>query len=61
MWQDLLAAVALLLIIEGIVPFLSPQGARRIYTIIAGLNDSKLRFAGLTGMLLGLLLLNLVK
>jgi hypothetical protein len=55
--QDLLAAVALLLIIEGIMPFLNPGGSRRVMQMISQLNDGTLRFAGLTAMVLGCLLL----
>ena len=59
--HELLIAVALLLIIEGAIPFLSPDGLRKAMQQIARLNDSTLRFAGLTSMVLGCLLLYLVK
>ncbi len=60
MLQDLLAAIALLLIIEGIMPFLNPDGVRRAMQMISQLNDGTLRFAGLTAMVLGCLLLYFV-
>jgi uncharacterized protein YjeT (DUF2065 family) len=60
MWHDLLAAIALLLVIEGILPFLNPGGLRRTMLLISQLSDSTLRFAGLTSMLLGCLLLYVV-
>ena len=60
MWHDLLVAVALLLVIEGIMPFLNPAGVRRMLVLVAQMNDSTLRFGGLTSMVLGVLLLYLV-
>ena len=57
MWHDLLVAIALLLILEGIMPFLSPQGLRRTLSLLSRLSDNTLRFAGLSAMVLGCLLL----
>lgn len=57
MWHDLLAAVALVLILEGLLPFLNPDVTRRAVMKIVSLNDNTLRFAGLTSMVLGCLLL----
>ncbi len=57
MWHEFLVALALLLILEGIMPFLSPQGLRRTLTMISQLSDNMLRFAGLSAMVLGCLLL----
>jgi uncharacterized protein len=59
-WHDLLAALALLLVLEGIFPFLSPQKLRKTLAIIDQLSDQQLRFIGLTSMLLGLGLLYIV-
>jgi len=61
MWHDLLAALALVLVIEGIWPFLSPDGLRRALLLMAEQNDRSLRGAGLVSMLLGVGLLYLVK
>jgi uncharacterized protein YjeT (DUF2065 family) len=61
MWHDLLAAVALVLVIEGIMPFLNPAGVRRALLLISQMSDSTLRFVGLTSMLLGVFLLYLIK
>lgn len=61
MWQDLLVALALVLIIEGVMPFLNPEGLRKAMAIVSELSDSTLRFAGLTAMILGCLLLYLVR
>lgn len=61
MWQDLLTALALLLVIEGVLPFLNPAGLRRTLLMVSQLDDSTLRFVGLSAMLLGCLLLYAVR
>lgn len=61
MWHDLLVALALVLVIEGIVPFLSPGAMRRAMLALAEMNDATLRFAGLTVMVSGCLLLYVVR
>lgn len=60
-WQDLGVALALLLVVEGILPFANPTGLRRLLIALVELTDAQLRFAGLTSMLLGLLLLYALK
>lgn len=60
-WQDLASALALVLVIEGLIPFLNPGGMRRALALLTQLNDNTLRFAGLTSMILGILLLNLIR
>jgi uncharacterized protein YjeT (DUF2065 family) len=60
-WSDLAAALALYLVLEGIMPFLSPTALRRALSSFAGLSDTQLRIAGLASMLAGLLLLYLVR
>ena len=60
MWHDLWLAIALLLIVEGIFPFLSPEGVRKALAVIQQLNDMQLRFAGLSCMLLGVVMLYIV-
>ena len=61
MWQDLLVALALVLVIEGVVPFLNPGAMRRAMLALARMNDGTLRFAGLTVMVAGCLLLYVVR
>ena len=61
MWHDLLVAIALLLILEGIMPFLNPEAMRKAMQMIAQLSDHALRFAGLTCMVIGCLLLYIVR
>lgn len=60
MWHELWIALALLLILEGIFPFLSPDGVRKALAAIHQLSDSQLRFAGLTSMLTGVVLLYII-
>ncbi len=60
-WLDLASALALVLVIEGLIPFLNPSGLRRALAMLAQMNDNTLRFAGLTSMILGILLLNLIR
>lgn len=57
MWHDLAAALALVLVLEGILPFINPAGVRRALQAIDQLNDGQLRAIGLASMLIGLLLL----
>ncbi len=60
-WHDFWAALALLLVLEGVLPFLNPAGLRRTLLALCELTDTQLRFAGITSMLLGLLLLYFVR
>ena len=60
LWQSLLVAGCLMLIIEGILPFLYPQRWRQMVTAMAQINDRKMRALGLTSMLLGLIMLVLI-
>ncbi|MHB8346961.1 MAG: DUF2065 domain-containing protein [Acidiferrobacterales bacterium] len=59
-WHDLGAALALLLVVEGILPFLSPERLRRLLRVVDNMGDQQLRFVGITSMLLGLVLLYIV-
>ena len=56
-WTDLLAAFALYLVLEGILPFVSPQTMRRVMLTMANLADRHLRTWGLISMVAGLILL----
>jgi uncharacterized protein YjeT (DUF2065 family) len=58
---ELGTAVALLLIVEGVLPFLNPAGVRRVLAAISQMNDAQLRFAGFTSMLLGVILLYILR
>ena len=54
------AALALVLVLEGLLPFLSPRGWRQTFQKLLLLRDGQLRFFGLVSILLGLLGLWLV-
>jgi len=61
MWDDLLAALALVLVIEGIVPFVSPASMRRMLETVSQIDDRTLRITGLVSMICGLVMLYLVR
>ena len=61
MWQDILTAFALYLIIEGMIPFVGPHRFRRAVERMSRLSDNNLRMAGLVAMAAGLLLLFIVR
>ncbi|MFA7555215.1 MAG: DUF2065 domain-containing protein [Spongiibacteraceae bacterium] len=60
MWHEIIIALCLLVIIEGILPFLSPQLWRKIVVNAAQLSDRNLRIMGLLSMLIGSGILYLV-
>lgn len=60
-WHDLLTALALLLVIEGILPFLNPAGLRKTLAVMSQMDDRTLRIAGLVSMVAGAVLLTLIK
>jgi uncharacterized protein YjeT (DUF2065 family) len=60
-WTDLIRAVALLLVLEGIMPFVMPSRWRENLLRMASLNDRVLRFVGLTSMTIGLVILQLAR
>jgi len=50
-------ALALMLVLEGLLPFLSPTAWRSVFERALKLSDGQIRFMGLSSMLVGLLLL----
>jgi uncharacterized protein YjeT (DUF2065 family) len=52
-----LGALALMLVFEGLLPFLSPGTWRKVFERAVRMSDGQLRFVGLSSMLIGLLLL----
>ena len=56
-----LAALGLMLVLEGIMPFLFPSAWRETLRKVAGFQDGQARFIGLTLMLSGLLLIYWIK
>ena len=57
----LLSALALVLVVEGLLPFFSPRGWRELFTRATQMNDGQIRFLGLSCMVLGLFLLLLLR
>ena len=53
----LLGAFALMLVIEGLLPFLSPASWRAAFERATRLSDGQIRFFGLTSIVIGLVLL----
>lgn len=61
MGENLLLAFALMLVLEGVVPFLAPQAWRETFRRLIAMSDGQIRFIGLTAMLAGLILLMIFK
>lgn len=57
MSEIVLPALGLMLVIEGILPFTSPRLWREAFKRLTEMTDGQIRFAGLTSMLLGLVVL----
>jgi uncharacterized protein len=57
LWQSLGMAFALVLVIEGLLPFVSPRSWRGAVISVAGLSDTVLRRTGLVSMVTGVALL----
>ena len=60
MIELLVAAFALMLVIEGILPFTAPRIWRDAFRKFIEMSDGQIRFAGLTSMMVGLVILFLV-
>ena len=56
-WDVALSAVALMLVAEGLVPFLSPPSWRRIFERALQMSDGQIRFLGLVSVVSGLAML----
>ena len=61
MWKDLAVAMCLVLILEGIMPFLYPRRWRDMALSLARVDDRTMRVVGFGSMMLGLVLLYLVR
>ncbi len=61
MWQELWAALALVLVLEGLLPALSPKAFRKSLFTMAQMHSRSIRTAGLVSMALGAVILYLVK
>lgn len=61
MWIELWTAIAFLLVIEGIIPFLSPNIMRQALVSMLSLDDNTLRISGLVSMVAGVGLLYILR
>ncbi|MBK5969555.1 MULTISPECIES: DUF2065 domain-containing protein [Thiorhodovibrio] len=60
MWHDLLVALALVFVIEGVMPFLAPEAMRRMMLDVSQQTNRSLRVAGLMSMAGGVAMLYFV-
>ncbi len=60
-WADLWAALALVLVLEGLIPFVSPRGYKNMVQQMAAMPAQSLRGIGLALMIVGLLLLYFIR
>ena len=60
MGDDLIRAIALLLVFEGIMPFLTPDGWRQAMQQVSQFSDNTLRTIGLVSMIAGAIILFLM-
>ncbi|MDA8255084.1 MAG: DUF2065 domain-containing protein [Betaproteobacteria bacterium] len=61
MVTTLLLAFALMLVIEGLMPFLAPRVWRETFRRVTELSDGQIRFIGLSSMLVGVVLLTVFR
>ncbi len=60
MWHDIGVAVALLLVLEGIMPFLNPRGVKSALKLLIEMDDRNIRTLGLVLMVAGVVLLYVI-
>ncbi len=60
-WSDLLAALAIVCVIEGVMPFVNPAGMKRLLNRMASMEEREMRIVGLVSMLVGVAILYLVR
>ena len=56
-WDVALSAIALMLVVEGLLPFVSPVSWRRVFERALQMSDGQIRFLGLVSVLAGLAML----
>ena len=57
MTNSLLIAFALMLVLEGLMPFVAPAAWRETFRRLTQLSDGQIRFIGLSSMVIGIFLL----
>ena len=60
MWHELAIAICLMLVIEGILPFIDPRRWRRMLLLLDQVDDNTMRMMGLASMLTGTILLLII-
>ena len=60
MWHELAVAFCLLLVVEGIIPFVSPGRWRKMLLVLDQVDDNTMRMIGLGSMLTGTVLLLII-
>lgn len=60
-WTEILTALALVLVIEGMLPFVRPGRYKQLVAQIVRLSDNQLRTFGLSAMIIGIVLLFIVR
>ena len=61
MWRELTVALCMVLVIEGILPFLSPRRWRSVAALAGRVDDMTVRVLGLSSMVVGTTLLYFVR
>ena len=61
MEKTLLLAFALMLVIEGFLPFVAPKIWRETFRRVTELTDGQIRFLGLSSLLLGLMIFTVLR
>lgn len=61
MWQELFIAFGLMLILEGIMPFLYPRRWQRMVETLSRMDPSSMRLAGLASMIIGLIIIYIAR
>ena len=61
MFVEILTAICLVLVLEGLLPFLNPSGYKRALRAMLELPDSQLRIIGLSSMILGAIILSFLR
>lgn len=60
LWHEIAVAVCLMMVIEGIIPFLAPQRWRKMVQYLAEIDDRNMRMMGLSSMLIGTVMLYII-
>ena len=59
--STLLLALALMLVIEGLLPFVAPKVWRETFRRVIELSDGQIRFIGLSSLVIGVILMTVLR